>query len=93
MGSLVAALANLGTSVTGFLTDVLELRFSSPASLAANSSVWHSLLYAFLEGAAQSLGIARDDIDGCLYPYGPHGQAPSIVLYDSIPGGAGNVAG
>lgn len=31
---------------------------------------WHSLLYAILEGASESLDIDRQDLDGCLYPNG-----------------------
>lgn len=74
-----------------FLTDVIELRFSGPPIADPESSLWLSLTYALLEGASQALGIDRDDIDGCLYPYAPSGQAPAIILYDSIPGGAGHV--
>jgi ATP-dependent helicase YprA (DUF1998 family) len=44
-----------------------------------------------LQGASEVLGIERDDIDGCLYPYGDRNLPPAIVLFDSIPGGAGHV--
>lgn len=73
-----------------FLTDVVELRFSG--SLASNTSeeLWRSLTYTLLEGAAQGLGIRRDDIDGTLYRYGGH-HLPAIVLFDNVPGGAGHV--
>jgi len=74
-----------------FLTDVLELRFSGPPIMDSENSLWLSLTYACLEGAASALGIERDDMDGCLYPYASGGHAPAIILYDSIPGGAGHV--
>jgi ATP-dependent helicase YprA (DUF1998 family) len=47
-------------------------------------------LYALLEGASESQGIRRDDIDGTLY-YRTYGDAPSFILFDSVPGGAGHV--
>ena len=47
------------------------------------------MLYALLEGASERLEIARDDIDGALVPTGPGTYA--IVLFDRVPGGAGNV--
>ena len=74
-----------------FLTDVLELRFSTKLPPDPERSLWWSLLYALLQGASEVLGIERDDIDGCLYPYGDRNLPPAIVLFDSIPGGAGHV--
>jgi len=67
-----------------FLTDVTELRVDDP-----DVRVTRSLLYALLEGAAQSLGIRRDDIDGTLYWTG-NAKRPSLVLFDNVPGGAGH---
>ena len=49
-----------------------------------------SLMYALLEGASESQGIRRSDIDGTLY-YRSGGEAPSIILFDAVPGGAGHV--
>ena len=48
---------------------------------------WRSVLYALLEGASDCLDISRDDIDGTLYPKA-HRQT-SLVLFDTVPGGAG----
>jgi hypothetical protein len=73
-----------------FLTDVVELRFGGPIVSADNEGLWRSLVYALLEGAAQGLGIRRDDLDGTLYRY-TAGSPPAIVLYDNVPGGAGHV--
>jgi ATP-dependent helicase YprA (DUF1998 family) len=46
-------------------------------------------MYALLEGASESQGIRRSDIDGTLY-YRSYG-VPSIILFDAVPGGAGHV--
>lgn len=71
-----------------FITDVLELRFEAEQWL--DQSVWLSLCYAILEGASAALEINRDDMDGTLYHYAA-GLPPAIVLYDTVPGGAGHV--
>ncbi|MBN1887185.1 MAG: DEAD/DEAH box helicase [Thermoflexales bacterium] len=73
-----------------FITDVLELRFEGLGASAVGYESWLSLLYALLEGASESLGIRRDDLDGTLYPYSA-GLAPALVLLDNVPGGAGHV--
>jgi hypothetical protein len=73
-----------------FLTDVVELRFSGLLAGDTSETLWRSLIYALLEGAAQALGIRRDDIDGTLYRYGGN-HLPAIVLFDNVPGGAGHV--
>ncbi|MBI4777149.1 MAG: DUF1998 domain-containing protein [Deltaproteobacteria bacterium] len=73
-----------------FLSDVLELRFFAERQNDPERSLWWSLLYAILQGASEALGIERDDIDGCLYPYAERYLPPAIVVFDSIPGGAGH---
>ncbi|RMF31516.1 MAG: DUF1998 domain-containing protein [Chloroflexi bacterium] len=73
-----------------FITDVLELRFTGPLAPSEDLDLWLSTLYALLEGASEALGIARDDLDGTLYPY-RIGSPPALVLFDSVPGGAGHV--
>ena len=72
-----------------YLTDVLEIRFSLPPAMS-NPNPMRSLMYALLEGASESQGIRRSDIDGTLY-YRSFGEAPSIILFDAVPGGAGHV--
>ncbi len=67
-----------------FLTDVVEIRISDnhpDASL-------RSALYAILEGAGR-IGIKRDEIDGTLHRW-QVGAPSSIVIYDTVPGGAGH---
>lgn len=72
-----------------YMTDVLEIRISVPPSLKPLNPM-RSLMYALLEGASESQGIRRSDIDGTLY-YRSFGEAPSIILFDAVPGGAGHV--
>ncbi len=67
-----------------FLTDVVEVRLVQPAS----SVDLRSTLYALLEGAGR-LGIKRDEIDGTLHAYAK-GATPALVIYDTVPGGAGH---
>ena len=73
-----------------FITDVLELKLPRPANgkKVENTSLYRSLLYAILEGAAMELGISRTEINGCIY-YSEN--ETNIVLFDEVPGGAGHV--
>jgi len=72
-----------------YQTDVLEIRVDSPVIAGVDRTVWWSLLYALVEGAAQLLEISRDDIDGTLYRMSTGGT--SLMLFDTVPGGAGHV--
>jgi ATP-dependent helicase YprA (DUF1998 family) len=68
-------------------TDILRLRVDAPG-LSARAN-WHTLLYALLEGAAEGLEISRSDIDGVVHA-GADGSS-GLVLFDTVPGGAGSV--
>jgi ATP-dependent helicase YprA (DUF1998 family) len=68
-------------------TDILRLRVDAPG-LSARAH-WHTLLYALLEGAAEGLEISRSDIDGVVHA-GADGNS-GLVLFDTVPGGAGSV--
>jgi len=68
-------------------TDLLEITFDSLAAPDMSVSERRSVLYALLEGASDCLDISRDDIDGTLYP--KPGRQISLVLFDTVPGGAG----
>jgi ATP-dependent helicase YprA (DUF1998 family) len=69
-------------------TDLLEITFDAiPGLSGMNTSEWRSVLYALLEGASDRLDISRDDIDGTLYP--KTGRKISLVIFDTVPGGAG----
>jgi hypothetical protein len=70
-----------------FRTDVLRMDF---AGHHGTKEFWLSMLYALLEGASESLSVARTDLDGCLYPQ-KGSTIPSLVLFDNVPGGAGHV--
>ncbi len=55
----------------------------------ADPPSWRSLLYAVLEGAAVRLALNRNDIDGTLHRR--PGGGIGIVMFDTVPGGAGCV--
>ena len=74
-----------------FYTDILQVRFSESYFGQNQTGYWESILYGMLEGISQALGIERRDIDGCLYPYTGDPSHPALVVYDSVPGGAGHV--
>lgn len=67
-----------------FSTDVVTIR----TDLGPSPEQASSLLYAVLEGAADTLEIARDDIDGSILI---EGGITRLVLFDTVPGGAGYV--
>jgi len=69
-------------------TDILEISFDVLATSFASRDQWRSTLYALLEGVSERLQISRDDIDGTLYPT-PGGKT-SLVIFDTVPGGAGS---
>jgi len=73
-----------------FITDVLELRFAGWLASNTDYNLWWSVLFALLEGASQTLGIRRDDLDGTLYRH-RDSPIPALVLLDNVPGGAGHV--
>ncbi|MDQ2811450.1 MAG: DEAD/DEAH box helicase [Actinomycetota bacterium] len=68
-------------------TDILRLALDAPGLDA--TAQWYSLLYAVLEGAADGLEISRSDIDGLVHS-GADGRS-GLVLFDTVPGGAGSV--
>lgn len=77
-------------------TDVLELCFPLEylegfdlTSRDDSHSLWLSVLYALVNGACSALDIDERDLGGCLY-YSQKGH-PSLVLFDTAPGGAGFV--
>jgi hypothetical protein len=70
-----------------YLTDVLEIRVSDDR-FSGNPA--RSALYALLDGASEALSIRREDIDGTIYLRGL-GEPPSLILFDTVPGGAGHV--
>jgi hypothetical protein len=69
-------------------TDIAAISFDALAAPFATGGHWRSVLYALLEGVSERLQISRDDIDGTLYPT-PGGKT-SLVIFDSVPGGAGS---
>jgi Domain of unknown function (DUF1998)/Helicase conserved C-terminal domain len=79
-----------------YRTDVLELRMPREhlgklALLGSDDShsLWLSVMYTLVNGACHALDIDERDLGGCLY----YSQKyhPSVVLFDTAPGGAGFV--
>jgi len=68
-------------------TDILRLRLDAPG--LGSMAQWQSLLYAVLAGAADGLEISHADIDGLVHS-GADGRS-GLVLFDTVPGGAGSV--
>jgi ATP-dependent helicase YprA (DUF1998 family) len=68
-------------------TDILRLRLDAPG--LGTMAQWYSLLYAVLAGAADGLEISHTDIDGLVHS-GADGRS-GLVLFDTVPGGAGSV--
>lgn len=65
-------------------TDIATV--AAPSFPSDDQDQWRSALYAVLEAAAETLQIDRDDLGGTLAMY--NGR-PTMVLFDSVPGGAG----
>lgn len=76
-----------------FITDVLELKttgFLTRVDSDQEERLWWSVLYALLEGASEALQIKRSDLNGTRY-FTRDADAPILVFYDDVPGGAGHV--
>ncbi|MCY4371814.1 MAG: DEAD/DEAH box helicase [bacterium] len=67
-----------------YLTDVVEIGLPVPMT----DREARSTLYALL-AATHPIGIIRNDVNGTLRSAGPN-QTPSIVIFDTVPGGAGH---
>lgn len=72
-----------------FQSDVLEIRFSGN-TLPYKEDFWLSLTSAIILASSRELGIEERDIDGTVLNYGS-GDYHSIILFDTVPGGAGYV--
>lgn len=70
-----------------YQSDVAEFTFDGVPYNRDHEANWLSALYAILEGASNALEITRDDINGALAWSADHRR--SIVLFDTVPGGAG----
>lgn len=72
-----------------YLTDILQLEFVGYTS--HDEGFWLSLLYSILDGISSALDVSRDDLNGTLYPIRGKTSEPALILFDTIPGGAGQV--
>lgn len=71
-----------------YQTDFVELFLPRDTAVVTPEAGLRSTVYALLEGAAAALEISRDDIDGTVHHGGD--ALPSLILFDTTPGGAGN---
>lgn len=73
-----------------FETDIVEIEFGNMFDyISEEEGFWESLMYSIIEGMSSALEIDREDIDGTLYVKSPYTK--SIILFDTVPGGAGHV--
>jgi hypothetical protein len=75
------------------ISDVVKLQFMLPRD-AAMDPTWlaFSVAYALVEGTAQVLEVPSVDLNATVAYGGTAGLLPPIILYDTVPGGAGLVA-
>ena len=67
-----------------YLTDVVELKIDTHF----DTETAYGVLYALIE-SSRDLGIRREELDGTLFVFAQD-QSSGIVLFDSVPGGAGH---
>ncbi|GAA0628990.1 DEAD/DEAH box helicase [Sporichthya brevicatena] len=72
-----------------FETDMLEIVLPPGLAPVKDLALARSMLYALVETACEQLEIARSDVDGTLY-HAPSGGT-TLMLFDTVPGGAGHV--
>ncbi len=71
-------------------TDIAQIDcFQALRGARRASGYWESLLYSLIEGMSQELEIDRNDLDGTIY-VDQNGRR-SLILFDTVPGGAGQV--
>jgi hypothetical protein len=76
-----------------FSTDIIRMQFLRPLppNVASPHGFGWSLGYALVEGAAAATGAPSTDL-AVTITYDPLYAVPPLILYDSVPGGAGLVA-
>lgn len=73
-----------------FETDIVEIELRDIFDdIDMEDGFWESLMYAIIEGMSSVLEIDRSDIDGTLHVRSLYTK--SIILFDTVPGGAGHV--
>ncbi len=70
-------------------TDVLWLEFHGTSPFCDGIGFWLSLAYALANASSLELDIERSDLDVTTRPLA-HAERQAIVLYDTVPGGAGH---
>lgn len=70
-------------------TDVIWLDFYGTNHQRIDTGFWLSLAYALTNGAAEELNVERADLEATTVPIGGDDRQ-AIVIYDTVPGGAGH---
>ena len=70
-----------------FETDIVHVTIDLSSGPLSSSDVGQEVAYALLEGAAEGLQIAHEDIDVILLPSPP--KSLKLALVDAVPAGAG----
>lgn len=74
-------------------TDVVHLEFLGTGRTREQTGFWLSLAFALTNGACSALGIERSDLEATTYPLGENSDRHAVVVYDTVPGGAGHCRG
>lgn len=72
-----------------YKTDIIQVNFYGVEEMKDYDTAL-SVLYAILEGISAAYNIERNDIGGILYSTNP-AKPHCLILYDTVPGGAGHV--
>ena len=71
-------------------TDVIWLEFHGTGKSRTDTGFWLSLAYALTNAACRELNIERADLEATTVPLEDQSDRHAIVIYDSVPGGAGH---
>lgn len=74
-----------------YRTDIVKISFRDNIYDMHDDETAYSVLFAILEGISMAYNIERTDIGGMIYRTVP-AKPYSLILYDTVPGGAGHVA-
>lgn len=71
-------------------TDVVWLEFHGTGRSRVDTGFWLSLAHALTNAACRELNIERSDLEATTVPLEDQADRQAIVIYDSVPGGAGH---
>ena len=73
-----------------YMADLIKIEFFGIEEMKDKDNAL-STLYALLEGMSTAFNIERTDIGGMIFNTSPGYKAYEIILFDTVPGGAGHV--